>query len=210
MLLLKKMGHDVSEMEQNKAKKEEEGNANLEPIAGGSRGRVDDDSSPETKTQRMRKDRDRQQQMQRRSRSPPPRRRRSRSPPRKRRPSRSRSRSPDRQRQDQQRRRRSRSREKKSKKSSKSSLDESEREKRLREMMSNADWRESQRTKNVKHYREMDAKQETDERADKDPDFIRKQLEKAAASGSLEKRIQANRHHIQRGASSMDSNFARR
>ena len=38
-------------------------------------------------------------------------------------------------------------------------MDEAEREKRLREMMSNADWRETQRTKNVKHYREMDAKQ---------------------------------------------------
>ena len=52
--------------------------------------------------------------------------------------------------------------------------------------------------------------QENEERADKDPDFIRKQLERAAASGSVEKRIQANRHHIQRGAMSMDSNFARR
>ena len=72
-----------------------------------------------------------------------------------RRPSHSRSRSPSRR--NDQRRRRSRSRER-SKKSS-SSLDEAEREKRLREMMSNADWRESQRTKNVKHYREMDAKQ---------------------------------------------------
>ena len=100
-------------------------------------------------------------------------------------------------------------------------------------MMSNADWRETQRTKNVKHYREMEEKQvsilafslcfyglitrmisgqlqEKDERADKDPDFIRKQLERAAASGSVEKRIQANRHNIQRGAFSMDSNFARR
>ena len=52
--------------------------------------------------------------------------------------------------------------------------------------------------------------QENEERADKDPDFIRKQLERAAASGSVEKRIQANRHHSQRGAMSMDSNFARR
>ena len=52
--------------------------------------------------------------------------------------------------------------------------------------------------------------QEAEERADKDPDFIRKQLDKAAASGSVEKRIQANRHHIQRGAFTMDSNFARR
>ena len=52
--------------------------------------------------------------------------------------------------------------------------------------------------------------QEEDERADKDPDFIRRQLEKAAASGSVEKRIQANRHNIQRGAFSMDSNFAKR
>ena len=38
-------------------------------------------------------------------------------------------------------------------------MSDAEREKRLREMMSNADWREEQRTKNVKHFREMDAKQ---------------------------------------------------
>lgn len=79
MLLLKKMGHDVSEME--KGRKKEEGNPNLEPIAGGSRGRGADDDSPDHR--RQRKDRGDRQQQPRRSRSPP-RRRRSRSPPRKR------------------------------------------------------------------------------------------------------------------------------
>ena len=80
MLLLKKMGHDVSEMEKGR-KKEEVGNPNLEPIAGGSRGRGADDDSPDHR--RQRKDRGDRQQQPRRSRSPP-RRRRSRSPPRKR------------------------------------------------------------------------------------------------------------------------------
>ena len=76
-----------------------------------------------------------------------------------RRPSRSRSRSPNRRHDQQQRRRRSRSRDRGKKSASKGGIDDAEREKRLKEMMSNADWRETQRTKNVKHYREMEEKQ---------------------------------------------------
>lgn len=76
--------------------------------------------------------------------------------------------------------------------------------------MENAQWRETQRTKNVKHYKSMDEKEESELRDNHDPDFIRKQLERAAASGSVEKRIQANKHHIQRGSQDMDKNFAKR
>ena len=77
-------------------------------------------------------------------------------------------------------------------------------------MMENAAWREDQRTKNVNRYKAMDEKEESDLKDNHDPDFIRKQLERAAASGSVEKRIQANKHHIQRGSQAMDSNFAKR
>jgi hypothetical protein len=56
----------------------------------------------------------------------------------------------------------------------------------------------------------MDAVNEESAKADKDPDFIRKQLDIAAASGSVAKRIQANRHNIQRGSANMEKNFARR
>ena len=43
-----------------------------------------------------------------------------------------------------------------------------------------------------------------------DPSFLRKELSKAAESGSVEKRIKSNKHNIQRGFSSMSENFARR
>ena len=86
----------------------------------------------------------------------------------------------------------------------------SDREAKLREMMENAKWREQQRTKNVKHYKKMDEIAEEKAREDHDPSFIRKQLAKAASTGTVEKRIQANKYNIQRGSNSMDSNFARR
>lgn len=77
--------------------------------------------------------------------------------------------------------------------------------------MSNADWRDEQRTKNVHRYREENKKEEEDHYSrDHDPEFVRQQLMKAAESGSVEKRIKANRHNIQRGGMSMDKNFARK
>lgn len=77
-------------------------------------------------------------------------------------------------------------------------------------MMGNAKWREEQRGKNVKHYRNLDEKEEKEQIDNHDPEFIRKQLSKAAESGTVEGRIKANRYNIQRGKSAMDSNFARR
>ena len=79
-------------------------------------------------------------------------------------------------------------------------------------MSSNASWREEQRSRNVSHYREMDEKEEEERMraGSHDPDFIRKQLQSAAAGGSVEKRIQSNKHKIQRGHADMDKNFARR
>ena len=76
--------------------------------------------------------------------------------------------------------------------------------------MSNAKWREEQRSKNVKHYKDMDQKEEEEINQKRDPDFIRKQLANAASTSSVEKRIQANKHNIQRGVFDMDKNFARR
>ena len=78
-------------------------------------------------------------------------------------------------------------------------------------MMENAKWREDQRTKNVKHFRKMDEEEEKKHiEGTHDPDFIRNQLVKAASSGTVEKRIQSNKHNIQRGVNDMDKNFARR
>ena len=81
----------------------------------------------------------------------------------------------------------------------------------LKEMMENAKWREDQRTKNVKHFRKMDEEEEKKHiEGTHDPDFIRNQLVTAASSGTVEKRIQSNKHNIQRGVNDMDKNFARR
>jgi len=78
-------------------------------------------------------------------------------------------------------------------------------------MMSNADWRDEQRSKRVEKYREEDLKEEESHFSrDHDPEFVRKQLIKAANSGSVEKRIQSNRHNIQRSGMTMDNNFAKR
>ena len=78
-------------------------------------------------------------------------------------------------------------------------------------MMENAKWREDQRTKNVKHYRKQEEEEEKKHLGGThDPDFIRNQLVKAASSGSVEKRIQANKHNIQRGVADMDKHFAKR
>jgi len=77
--------------------------------------------------------------------------------------------------------------------------------------MSNADWRDEQRSKRVEKYREEDLKEEESHFSrDHDPEFVRKQLIKAANSGSVEKRIQSNRHNIQRSGMTMDNNFAKR
>lgn len=78
-------------------------------------------------------------------------------------------------------------------------------------MMSNADWRDEQRTKNVTRYRESEKKEEESHYArDHDPEFVTKQLMKAADAGSVEKRIQSNKYNIQRSGMAMDKNFARR
>ena len=43
-----------------------------------------------------------------------------------------------------------------------------------------------------------------------DPEFIRRQLLKAADVGSVEKRIQSNRANIQRSAMNMEKNFVKK
>ena len=90
-------------------------------------------------------------------------------------------------------------------------MSEEEKAQKLREMMSNADWRVEQRSKNVQKYREEDKNEENEHFSrDHDPEFVRKQLIRAVDTGSLEKRIQANKHNIQRSGMSMDKNFARK
>ncbi|XP_037710721.1 pre-mRNA-splicing factor CWC25 homolog [Drosophila subpulchrella] len=91
-------------------------------------------------------------------------------------------------------------------------LSESDREARLREMMDNATWREADRTQVVRKHREAYAREEAQNRErDFDKEFINKEVKKAIANhNSIGDRIRANLNNIQRTASSMDSNFARK
>ncbi len=119
--------------------------------------------------------------------------------------------SSDRRRVHQERRSPDRRREREREREKKSAMSEEEKSRRLAEMTSNAAWREKQRTKNVDHYRAMDEKEEEEgKKRSHDPDFIRQQLRTAAADGTMEKRVQANRHNIQKGHGHMERNFARR
>ena len=66
------------------------------------------------------------------------------------------------------------------------------------------------RSKKVKSHRLKESEEEASRLEKHDPSFLRKELSKAAESGSVEKRIKSNKHNIQRGFSSMSENFARR
>ena len=90
-------------------------------------------------------------------------------------------------------------------------MSDEEKARKLREMMSNADWRDEQRTKNVQRHRNEEKEEEDQHYSrDHDPEFLRKQLMKAASTGTVEQRIQSNKHNIQRSGFAMDKNFARR
>lgn len=87
-------------------------------------------------------------------------------------------------------------------------LSEEEKEKKRREMMENAAWRDIERVKNVKKYREEDLIES--KQLDYDPEFIHNQLAKATSTSSVESRIKANLNNIQRSSTHMDRNFSRR
>lgn len=91
-------------------------------------------------------------------------------------------------------------------------LSEEEKQKRLLEMQSNAEWRDTERRRNVSKYREEENREKA-ERAKEtfDRDYINKELHKAMANQhSVESRLRANKNNIQRSSGAMDSNFAKR
>ncbi|KAL0109857.1 hypothetical protein PUN28_013478 [Cardiocondyla obscurior] len=89
-----------------------------------------------------------------------------------------------------------------------SGLTEKEKEQRRKEMMANAVWRDKEREKNVKVYREQEKKEEQNTSYNKD--FIRKQLVVATEMGTVASRIKANINNIQRFGQTMNTNFAKR
>lgn len=91
-------------------------------------------------------------------------------------------------------------------------LSEEEKQKRLAEMQSNAEWRDDERRRNVNKYRAETAREEAERQKDTfDRDYINKELHKAMANqNSVESRLRANKNNIQRSSGAMDSNFAKR
>lgn len=91
----------------------------------------------------------------------------------------------------------------------KQNLTEEEKERRRQEMIANATWRDEERERNVKKYREEE-KKEMDSRRIYNQDFVTKQLAAAAEVGTVASRIKANINNIQRSGRAMDTNFAKR
>ncbi|XP_065353680.1 pre-mRNA-splicing factor CWC25 homolog [Cloeon dipterum] len=89
-------------------------------------------------------------------------------------------------------------------------LSEEEKAAKLREMQANAGWRDHERSKNVKRYREEDQFEVEHHKEKFDNSFINKQLAKAAERSTVEERIRSKKHYIQRGTGTMEKNFARR
>jgi hypothetical protein len=83
-------------------------------------------------------------------------------------------------------------------------------ERRRKEMMENAIWREENRKRNVKSYNEEELKEKQFNDSSKCAQFIKPLLKNVAESDSLEKRIKQKRFTSQRSYNSMDTNFAKR
>jgi len=92
----------------------------------------------------------------------------------------------------------------------KTALTDAEKKAKLAEMVSNAAWRDDQRTMRVKKYREGQEKEELESRKDHDTNFINREMKRAQDNLTVESRITANKYNLQRGHGDMDKNFARR
>ncbi|KAH0563809.1 pre-mRNA-splicing factor CWC25 homolog [Cotesia glomerata] len=87
-------------------------------------------------------------------------------------------------------------------------LSDKEKLKRLKEMMANASWRDKERKKNIKRYKEQDKSEPSEKNYNND--FIGNQLAKVAEGGTVASRIRSNINNIQRSNRTMDTNFAKR
>ena len=92
----------------------------------------------------------------------------------------------------------------------KKGLTAEEKEARLAEMMSNASWRDEQRTARVTKHREEVGREEEEAEREHDKEFLTRELQRAQSNLTVEGRITANKYKLQRGHGDMDKNFARR
>lgn len=89
-------------------------------------------------------------------------------------------------------------------------LKDTEREKKLREMMENAKWRNEVRQKNMKNYEEECAKEEKNAQKGSSSDFLNPMMSRHAAQSSVEERIRRNKYNIQRTKMQLNRNFNER
>ncbi|KAG8265078.1 RNA-splicing factor, partial [Homalodisca vitripennis] len=87
-------------------------------------------------------------------------------------------------------------------------LTEEEKQLKLKEMMSNAKWRDDLRDKNIKAHEEK-LKTEKDDYVYNE-DFMRNQMAYAMSQETVESRVKANVNSIQRSGRAMNENFAKR
>ncbi|CRK94458.1 CLUMA_CG007965, isoform A [Clunio marinus] len=91
------------------------------------------------------------------------------------------------------------------------SLTEEEMDKIRLEMMENAEWREKDREKTVKKYRESEEREKLNHEKEFDKTFLNRAMKKAQDQvSSVESRIKSKLNNIQRSSRTMDSNFAKR
>ncbi|XP_069490798.1 pre-mRNA-splicing factor CWC25 homolog [Ambystoma mexicanum] len=84
-------------------------------------------------------------------------------------------------------------------------------ERKRREMMDNAKWREEERANNVMKYKQEDEKEkEVDKKDTRDGKFIHRMKLESASTSSLEDRVKRNIHSIQRTPAALEKNFMKR
>ncbi|KAJ7373149.1 RNA-splicing factor [Desmophyllum pertusum] len=89
-------------------------------------------------------------------------------------------------------------------------MDDAEKEKRLAAMMENAKWRDEQRGKNVKRYKEEEARLEANEALDKDKSAtfindIKIQSFSSKTTSTVSDRIRRNINSVQRTPAALES-----
>lgn len=90
-------------------------------------------------------------------------------------------------------------------------LSAEELERKRREMMDNAKWREEERANNVQKYKQEEEKErDLDKKDNRDGKFIHRMKLESASSSSLEDRVKRNIHSIQRTPAALEKNFMKR
>ncbi|XP_067686939.1 pre-mRNA-splicing factor CWC25 homolog [Haliotis asinina] len=89
-------------------------------------------------------------------------------------------------------------------------LTDEERQRRLQEMMDNAQWRDEQRKSNVQRYQEEDRREEAEQKKKgSSADFINPLMAQHASSSTVEDRLKRNKYNIQRTKAALDKNFTK-